>query len=346
MKKIGICGYFAQGDQGWGGQMVKTQTITDELINLLGTDQVKTVDTFNWKKNMAALVFKCFELSRTCENIIILPAQNGLKVIGPLFSNLNRFFHRKIHYIVIGGWLPGTLAANEKLKISVSQFDGIYVETHSMVQALNDLGLTNVKYLPNFKRLEIIETAELVYPAEEPYQLCTFSRVTKEKGIEEAIEAVIDVNKDLGTVAFSLDIYGQVDEGYRDRFEEIKKKFPDFVTYQGAVAANDSVKTLKNYCALLFPTYYQGEGFAGTILDAFASGIPVIATNWRYNAEIIHDRSDGFIYDYQNRDQLKDILKEIRGNIAGVITMKLNCVARAKEYQPEVVIKKFIEDLK
>lgn len=346
MKKVGICGYFAEGDKGWGGQLVKTKTIAVELANRLGTDEAKTVDTYNWKKNKIVLISQCFDLARTCKNIIILPGKNGLIVFSQLFLTLNKLYHRQIHYIVIGGWLNGVLADNEKLKKRVGQFAGVYVETYSMVKALEDLGLKNVRYFPNFKRLDIIEESDLVYPKEEPYKLCTFSRVTKEKGIEDAVNAVSRINDHFGREVYTLDIYGPVDESYQGRFEEIKINFPDYISYKGAINANDSVKTLKNYFALLFPTYYEGEGFAGTILDAYASGIPVIATNWKYNCEIIHDRSDGFIYDHKNMNGLESILEELQNKNDIIISMKKNCLKRANEYLPEVVIEEFIKHLK
>lgn len=61
------------------------------------------------------------------------------------------------------------------------------------------------------------------------------------------------------------------------------------------VPFNQSTEVLKNYDALLFPTYYEGEGFAGTIIDAFAAGLPVIASDWKYNSEIIKQGITGVI---------------------------------------------------
>jgi glycosyltransferase involved in cell wall biosynthesis len=73
--------------------------------------------------------------------------------------------------------------------------------------------------------------------------------------------------------------------------------FPEYIKYRGVVKFSDSVKVLKDYFALLFTIYYEGEGFAGTVLDAYASGVPVIATNWRYNSEIVQDKIDGIIFE-------------------------------------------------
>lgn len=345
MYKVGVCGFFGDGFKTYNGQTIKTITITTELDEFFGKDNVKRVDTYNWKKNFFILLFKCYNLSRMCENIIILPAQNGIKAFPILFLLTNKLFHRRLHYIVIGGWLPDLLENNSKLRNRVSKFDGIYVETKSMARVLTNMGLNNIRYLPNFKHLEIISESELVYSKDEPYKLCTFSRVMKEKGIEEAIEAVKRINAHKGRVAFTLDIFGQIDDQYKEEFEGIKRRFPGFISYEGIVEANNSVKTLKEYDALLFPTYYEGEGFAGTILDAFASGVPVIATNWKYNSEIIQDRSDGFIYDYKKPFELDSVLDEMLTNKATIISMKKKSLQRARQYLPEVIIQELIQYL-
>lgn len=345
MYKIGICGHYGENQVLLNGQTIKTKTLTEELRITLGSDKVQTVDTHGWRRKPINLLIKCYQLIKDCKNIIILPAQNGVRVFVPLFLLINTLFHRKLHYVVIGGWLPELLKKTSWLKNGLTKFDGIYVETRNMVKALQQLGLQNVRYLPNFKRLEILDESELVYPTGEPYKLCTFSRVTKEKGIEDAINAVKYVNNDLGRIVYTLDIYGQVDGSYSERFEKLKNSFPNYISYKGVVGPNESVKVLKNYLALLFPTYYEGEGFAGTILDAFASGVPVIATNWRYNGEIVNDKSDGLLYDYKKNNQLQNILLEIYRKPNTVTDMKKNCIARAKEYLPETVIGELIRHL-
>lgn len=55
----------------------------------------------------------------------------------------------------------------------------------------------------------------------------------REKEIEDAVRAVTEANKSLGRTAFSLDIYGPVDENQTEWFEKLQKTFPDFVRYGG-----------------------------------------------------------------------------------------------------------------
>lgn len=124
------------------------------------------------RKTLYKLLLNCFNLSRKCQAILILPASNGVKVFVPLFQMLNKLFNRDLHYIFVGGWLPALLATNLELKNKVSKLKGVYVETQLMVNALEKLGLENVICVPNFKQLGVLKEGELVYPDVEPYKLC------------------------------------------------------------------------------------------------------------------------------------------------------------------------------
>ena len=148
-----------------------------------------------------------------------------------------------------------------------------------------------------------------------------------------------------GRIVYTLDIYGQVDNSQIEWFEILNKRFPNYVRYCGYVDSDKSVEVLKQYFALLFPTYYEGEGFAGTVIDAFASGVPVIASDWKYNTEVIKVGFDGAVFPAKDTQALVDKLVEIYKNIDVWNAMKLNCLKRAKEYSSENVIRILIEQL-
>ncbi|MEJ6951732.1 glycosyltransferase family 4 protein [Natronospora cellulosivora (SeqCode)] len=327
------------------GQTIKTKLLNKELNIAIGSNNIQIVDTHGWKRNPYKLILECIKLHKHCENIVILPARNGLRIFGPLFSILNYFFHRKLHYVVIGGWLPELIKNKYILKWHLKRFEGIYVETQGMLKSLQQIGFNNVICLPNFKRLNIVEESEISYTTQEPYKLCTFSRVMKEKGIEDAIYAVKKANEFYNRIVYTLDIYGQIDDGYKNSFQIVLNNCPSYIKYKGTVNYEDSVDVIKDYFALLFPTYYEGEGFAGTILDAYASGVPVISTNWKYNGEVIRHEVDGILYDYSDEKALFEILLKVKKNPYIINSLKKNCLKRAKQYSPEIVIKRFIENI-
>ena len=195
----------------------------------------------------------------------------------------------------------------------------------------------------NFKKLKSLSENELEYPDGEPYKLCTFSRVMKEKGIEDAIDAVKTVNSRLGRTVYTLDIFGQVDKDYEERFSELKKTFPDFIRCGGAIAADRSTETLKSYFALLFPTYYRGEGFAGTLIDAMSAGVPVIASDWKYNSEFVVPGRTGVIIKNCNSEKLAKVLADIADDPEKWNSMRLSALREAEKYSPEKASRPLID---
>lgn len=340
MRNIGIVGHFGQGKDLADGQTIKTRMLEEELTRVLD-DRVLTVDTYNWKRNPIVLLINCIRLIFRCKEVIIMPAHNGIKIFIPLFILLNLFFKRRIHYVVIGGWLPDLLSKNRRLIPFVKRLDSIHVESNTMIDNLGKLGIRKTFYMPNFKRLTPLTSEELVFDHQKPFKLCTFSRVMKEKGIEDAIEAVTQINMKYGKVVFTLDVYGAIDENYKERFFDVLDKSEEYILYKGIVAYDQSVEVLKSYFVLLFPTYYSGEGFAGTIIDSFASGVPILATNWKYNSEVINHGYSGLIYDVV-LGKLYNQLDLILHKPELIMAMKLNCIQEYQKYNPELLTKQLI----
>ena len=270
-KKILLCGCFDFGGNDNGGQTVKGRELYYALCDFYGQENIDYVDTKGWKKHPFSLFVSLLKKAKHSEYMIMLPAHNGLKVFSRVFRYFKKRKSKKIYYDVVGGWLAEKLKNGPSLKRVLLDFDGIWVETTSMKRALDDLGFERVHVLPNFKNLTKIAPEELDCSIEKPYKLCTFSRVIKEKGIEDAINAVNEINGESGETIFSLDIYGQIDEGYAARFEELRSDFPEYIAYKGMVHPSKSVETLRGYTALLFPTHYYTEGVPGTLIDAMAA---------------------------------------------------------------------------
>ncbi len=337
--KVSVLGHFGEGANLLNGQTVKTKIITEELQKLLGQEQVLKIDTHGGWKTLLKAPFQVFRALKSSKNVVIFPAHNGLRVYAPLLSFQRRLFiKRKIHYVVIGGWLPQFLLKRQRLAKTLKNFNYIYVETNTMKSALETQGFQNVYIMPNCKKLTVLSENELTYPSGFPYKLCTFSRVMKEKGIETAIDVIKQVNDRLGFTAYSLDIYGQVDVAQTEWFKNLKHRFPDYVHYCGCVDAKQSVDVLHKYFALLFPTHFYTEGIPGTIIDAYAAGIPVISAKWESYSDVVDEGITGVGYDFDNEEQFEKILLTTVQNPQLLLGMKGNCIRKAKDYIPVAVI--------
>lgn len=262
---------FVFGDVPKGGQEVKTCILTDALEAKYG--KIYRVDTLA-KNSRFLMPFQLVWAMMTCKDIIILPAHNGLVVLSKFLTLLNTIFDRRLHYSVIGGWLQDLLPEHPDVIKALHKFTSIYVETQTMMDALQKLGFTNVCVVPNCKPLSILKRGQMPKMYTEPYKLVTFSRVTEKKGIGTAADLVMKLNEKYDREVFTLDIYGPVDPGEdKGWFAEQQKHFTGAITYKGNVPFNKSVEILSGYFALLFPTQYYTEGIPGTIIDSYAAGV-------------------------------------------------------------------------
>lgn len=345
MSKVCVIGHFGYGYDLLNGQTIKTKNITKALNEEYSSENVGTIDTHGGMSKLPIIIFKAILASYGYKNIIMLPAHNGIKFFTPLLAFLSKVTSCKMHYVVIGGWLCSFLKEHHWLINNLKCFFDIYVETSSMKANLEAMGFTNVFVMPNFKFLHILKPEELVYQYEGPFKLCTFSRVMKEKGIEDAIEAVKSINQSFGKVVYELDIYGQVDDGYKDQFNTIISSVPSYIRYCGNVKYDESTEVLKDYFLLLFPTKFYTEGIPGTIIDAYSAGVPVVSSRWENFSDLVDEGKVGYGYKFAS-DELRELLLDIYKNgIDKINKMKKECVLKANEYMPNRVIKIITKEL-
>lgn len=343
MIKTAVIGHFGGNKEFLDGQTVKTKSVTAALEKEFGENEVLKIDTYGGKKILLKLPFFSRLALKQCENVVILPAQNSLRIVPALLQFLNRFYKRRVHYVVIGGWLAAFLKNKKSLTSTLKKLDGIYVETSTMKRALEEMGFENIRVMPNFKELTPLSEEELVYAQTEPYKLCTFSRVMKEKGIEDAITAVKRVNEHYGRTVYTLDIFGQIDASQTEWFHSLQGKFPDYVRYCGVVEFNKSVEILKDYFALLFPTRFYTEGIPGTLIDSYAAGVPVITSLWLNYSDVFCENITGWGYEFENVSALTDLLEIAAENPNEFSKMKLSALSEARKYKSDVAVRVLID---
>lgn len=344
-KIISIIGHFGGNEYFLDGQTVKTKILYDELKEKTNWKILK-VDTYYKKKNPIKLIFHTVRAILMSRDIIILLSGNGMKIYFPLLYFCSKSFKKNIYHDVIGGNLDSYVKKYPKYKKYLNEFRCNWVETRGMKNKLEQLGINNCEVIPNFKRLNIVSEEEITRKNNDRkgLKLCTFSRVMREKGISEAIDSVEEINdeKKDGNV-FLLDIYGPIDSSYEEEFKAEIANSSNKIKYCGKISFDKSVDILKQYDVLLFPTHWDGEGFPGTIIDAFSAGLPVIATDWNCNSEIVENNINGIVYPNENISDLKSAILYIENNKKKILkSMQINCIKKSREYLPDKYIYKLI----
>jgi len=340
MKKIAVIGHFGGEKEMLDGQTIKTKILWEELGKTNEFEMMK-IDTYGWRSNPIRLFKNCRRAVRQSETVLMLPDYNGFLTLSVLLPLFNRNNKAKLIYIVVGGWLPVYLKEHPFYLGRAKKFSTIVVETEAIKMALEKLGLKNVSVVPNFKRLDYTNKTNLGF--EKPFSFCYFSRVIPEKGIKEAVEAVKAINLKSDKSVCTFDIYGPVGADYKEDFNELICGSEDTIRYKGIVPFDKSVETLVNYYAMLFPTLYYAECLPGTVIDAYASAVPVIAFNWSSGADVVKHGKTGWICEENTVASLIKTIEFSMANVETVKIMKRNCLTEAEQYSPEICLPKIIK---
>lgn len=332
-RKIAILGHFGGKENFLDGQTVKTKIFYEELSTK--TDwNIACIDTYYKDKNPLKLVLHTLWVLMTRKDVIVLLSRNGRRFFFPLLSFFAKLRGVRVYHSLIGAELGKQTQSDPRFVKYLNSFVVNWVETSKLKEQLGLHGVTNAEILPNFKRLKIVDVKTVEKP-QMPYRLCTFSRVMKQKGIGDAVEVVKAVNEKLGKEVYALDIYGQVDANEVQWFNQLQQSFPSYIQYGGQIPYEKSVEVLESKFALLFPTRFYTEGIPGTIVDAYGAGLPVITSKWENYADVFEEGVTGFGYEFENTEQLEDLLMRIAEDPERILCLKANCAKKAEEFMPE-----------
>jgi len=340
---IGIIGHFGGSEKMNDGQTVKTLAIYDALKRY-DVPAVHRIDTYYVRKNPAKFCIQLLISLFRDKKYIVLLSSNGRKVLFPVLFAMSRVLRKEVYHYAIGGRLAREVGEKRNWKRYLSAFKGNWMESKLLTNQLRAMGIKNAIYVPNFKRLRILTEEELPASFEKPFRLCTFSRVMLEKGIEDAIHAVQSINEKAGERLVTLDIYGPVPEEYREQFQELLRQ-SEACRYCGVVEAGKSVKVLRAYYLLLFPTHWRHEGMPGTIIDALSAGLPVIARRWQYCDEMLTHMETGYVYDFDQPEKLEDIIVYAATHEEETAAMRPLCLRKAAQYSEEHVMKQILSEM-
>ena len=150
-------------------------------------------------------------------------------------------------------------------------------------------------------------------------RIAFIGRVVVAKGLHLLIDALLRMHTD----AIQLDIYGQVNEEEYAADCLRKTSGNSRVCWKGMIAPEQVVATLQQYSLLCIPSAIC-EMSPLVIQEAFAAGIPVIASDVYGNAEQIKDGVNGWLFPFKDSVALQLILQRLLNDPAEVEKMKPN----------------------
>jgi glycosyltransferase involved in cell wall biosynthesis len=159
--------------------------------------------------------------------------------------------------------------------------------------------------------------------------------VKPEKGIRELLDAA----RRLGGREIRVDVYGPLQGGIRAQDFEGHP----VVSYRGVLPPERVSEALRSCDALLLPTYHPGEGYPGAILEAYAEGLPVIATRWRSIPEIVEHGVSGLLVEPRDAGALAQAMADLHDHPERMQALRSGASARAEEFSSRRWTQEFVE---
>ena len=144
------------------------------------------------------------------------------------------------------------------------------------------------------------------YPGPETIDFAFISRIRKEKGIEQYLDAARYIQEKYPNTRFHVCGFG--DEYYEDRMRQLHEE--GLIRYHGLLT-DVRVMLADTHC-VVHPTYYP-EGMSNVLLESAASGRPVITTDRPGCREAVDDGINGYLV--KERDSA-DLIEKIEKFLA------------------------------
>lgn len=154
-----------------------------------------------------------------------------------------------------------------------------------------------------------------------PLRIIFIGRIQPQKGVDLLIDAVKGFTPDEVTV----DIYGREEDTayYRQCIVSATSVAP--VTFKGVIAREEVLDKLAGYDILCLPSTFS-EMSPLVIQEAFAAGIPVLASKVYGNAEQIKDGHNGMLFDFKSSKSLRQQIEKllIQPSLLGKMRMNIH----------------------
>ena len=205
----------------------------------------------------------------------------------------------------------------------------------------NRIAMGKHKLLPgsgvNLDRFPIRE-----YPSEENgvVRFAFISRIMKEKGVDYYLAAAKAIRKKYPNAEFH--VCGFCEAEYEGKLNEYNEN--GTVIYHGMI--HDVAEFLENIHCVIHPTYYP-EGLSNVLLEASASGRPIITTDRSGCREVIDDGVNGYMIPCRDGrklieavDKFMRLSNDERRNMGLAGRWKVE-----KEFDRQIVVKKYVDEI-
>ena len=254
---------------------------------------------------------------------------------GPILFLISRLFKKKIVSRCFGGSLDLHYKRANRLwrKIfdnTILKSEVMFLQTKYLINYFSNFKNTNLLHLPTTRKKNLYFKNK----SNKARKFLFIGRLSREKGIYD-LNDTLNMNIDI-----TIDMYGSIENDIDiDTFNKNQS-----LNYVGKFYNDKVYEIMNNYDMLILPTYYEGEGYPGAIIEAFNSHLPIITTKWRAIPEIV-DSSCGILVKINSPIEIKNAIIKIYEDENFYKKLKNGSKLNSEFYNEDYWINYYIEQL-
>ncbi|MEW6621771.1 MAG: glycosyltransferase family 4 protein [Bacillota bacterium] len=226
-------------------------------------------------------------------------------------------------------------------KVALKKASCIFFQNKGNADFINSKGIVRGKQrlIPgsgvNLNHYQVLD-----YPSDEIINFLFISRVMKQKGIDQYLDAAEYIKGKYPKTEFH--VLGFCEHAYEAKLNEMNAR--GVIQYHGM--QSDVRKFHEISHCTIHPTYYP-EGMSNVLLESAACGRPIITTNRIGCKEIVDNGINGYVIDQQNSQDLIDKIEKFL-DLDNETKKQMGLAGRNKverEFDRQIVIDAYKEEI-
>ncbi|MEM7131337.1 MAG: glycosyltransferase family 4 protein [Chloroflexota bacterium] len=224
------------------------------------------------------------------------------------------------------GSLPASFLAaveayvHKGMQIYEKHVDHFISPSQFLKEKVESYGIQNpIVHLPNFINIDDFTPC---YEPEDYFVFC--GRLVPEKGIRTLVQAMKNINQSHLYIAGN----GELEDDLKDfvRNNDIYN-----VTFLGHLPKEKLIPLIQKASFMVTPSEWY-ENNPMSVIEAFASGTPVVGANIGGIPELVQDNHTGMLFESGNQQQLEISILSLLSNRENLIRMGQNCRAHVETH--------------
>jgi len=262
-----------------------SQVWTPVVVNLSRpAKRSKTMRAWASFVTFIGVVLRVARLARHSALIFLNISPQGLLLAGPVLWAISRIVGVPFVVRIFGGDFAEQIEQTGTVtrwiaKRSFLNCELLLLQSKSLVSRFEKS--QNVHWFPTSRRLPADHRIR-----NECRKLLFVSQLRPEKGLRELLSAA-----DALSTEVSVSIFGARMPG----FEPDEFRTHSNIRYYGEVSNEVVLKAMQDHDVLIFPTYHEGEGYPGVVIEAMQAGMPIVASRWKALPELVEHEVNGLL---------------------------------------------------